>query len=182
MSQSSDMPRTLAELMVERTSANPGKIILRRKARGIWSAVTWAQLAEKAGQIGEALIGLDIGRGDTVAIMSETRPEAVYADLAILGTGAASVAIHADAEAATIERILCTTGARIVFVEDEERLDKILSVRGACPALSRMVIFDMKGLREFHDPQCVSLASFADRNARGGDWAAAATLGNRPLS
>ncbi len=179
MSQSSILPAgsvpvSLPALLVERTTANPGKIILRRKARGIWSAVTWAQLAENTRQIGEALIALDIGRGDTVAVISETRPEAVYADLAILGTGAASVAIHADAEAATIERILRATGARVVFVEDEERLDKILSVRGACPALSRIVIFDMKGLREFHDPQCISFSSFADRNAHGGDWALAA--------
>jgi long-chain acyl-CoA synthetase len=61
-----------------------------------------------------------------------------------------------------------------VFVEDEERLDKVLSARGACPALSRIVIFDMKGLREFHDPQCISLSSFADRSPQGGDWAVAA--------
>ena len=112
-------------------------------------------------QIGEALLDFDIGGGDTVSIISETRPEAVYADIAIQGTGGTSVAIHADSSAEQIAYVLQATGTRLVFVENEEQLDKILSIRDQCPALARVVIFDMKGLREFADPMCQSFAAFA---------------------
>ena len=41
MSQTSDMPISLPALVAQRAAASPAKTILRRKARGIWQAVTW---------------------------------------------------------------------------------------------------------------------------------------------
>ena len=59
----------------------------------------------------------------------------------------------------------------MLFVENEEQLDKVLLVRDRCPALQRIVIFDMKGLRDFADPMCESLQSFVARGARDdADW------------
>jgi long-chain acyl-CoA synthetase len=54
--------------------------------------------------------------------------------------------------------ILNDAAARFVFVDDEEQLDKVLEVRGEAPALAKIVVFDMEGLRDFKDPQVVSLA------------------------
>jgi long-chain acyl-CoA synthetase len=70
--------------------------------------------------------------------------------------------------------MLRSTGCRVVFVEDEQQLDKLLGIRAECPALSRVIIYDMKGLREFQDPQCISLANFETRGERGFDWTEAA--------
>ena len=58
----------------------------------------------------------------------------------------------------------------MLFVENEEQLDKALLVRERCPDLRRIVIFDMKGLRDFADPMCESLQSFAERTVNDGDW------------
>ena len=51
------------------------------------------------------------------------------------------------------------SSCRVLFVENEEQLDKALLVRDRCPALRRIVIFDMKGLRDFADADCESLAT-----------------------
>ncbi|HVZ10320.1 AMP-binding protein [Rhodopila sp.] len=180
MSQSTDIEGTMEDtaslpaLVAHRAAAAPSKVILRRKARGIWHAVTWMQLAEQVGRIAAGLYRLDIEPGDAVAIIAETRPETVYCDLAAQACGGVSVAIEAGAEADQIAHILRATGCRLIFVEGEEQLDKLLTIRDGCPALSHIVIFDMKGLREFQDPQCVSLADFADRGDRTFDWTAAA--------
>ncbi|MFL5289176.1 MAG: AMP-binding protein [Rhodopila sp.] len=173
MSQTSTAD-TLPALVAERAASAPAKTILRRKARGIWQAATWAQLAERVQQIAAGLHALDLGRGDTVAVLSETRPETVYCDLAVQACGAASVVVHTDAEADQLCHILRSAGCRVAFIEDEQQLDKLLGIREQCPALSRIVIFDMKGLREFNDPQCISLANFVDRGDRGFDWMDAA--------
>ena len=45
----------------------------------------------------------------------------------------------------------------ILFVEDDEQLDKALEVRAQLPKLRKIVVFDMDGLRDFSDPQVMSL-------------------------
>ena len=48
----------------------------------------------------------------------------------------------------------------MIFAEDEEQLDKILSCRARCPTLQKIVVFDMEGLTGFSDPMVMSLAEF----------------------
>jgi len=153
--------------------SHAAETILRTKDRGIWKAITWARLDSVVAQISAALVSDGFSRGDVVAVLSETRLEAAYADLAILGSGAASVAIHPEDEPGRLCHILSSSGARLAFVENEEQLDKILQVRDRCPALGRIVVFDMKGLRDFADPMVISLETFGKASAGGGDQAAA---------
>lgn len=173
MTQTSDLPASLPALVAQRAAAGPAKAILRRKARGIWQTATWSQLAEQVQRIGSGLHALGLGRDDAAITLAETRPETAYADIAVQSCGAASVIVHSDTEATRVEQILRATGSRIAFVENEEQLDKILSVRERCPTLTRIIIFDMKGLRELNDPHCVSLAQFVSEH-HGYDWAEAA--------
>lgn len=171
MSQTSES-QSLPALVAQRAAAASDATILRRKARGIWKGTTWAQLTEQVQRIGAGLRDMGVGAGDSVAIIAETRPETVYCDLAVQACGATSIVIHTDAEAAQCEDILRMAGCRAAFVEGEEQVDKLLSIRAQCPGLSRIVIFDMKGLRDFRDPQCASLESFAGGGAFA--WADAA--------
>jgi long-chain acyl-CoA synthetase len=163
---------SIPSLLSQRAAANGTETILRLKDRGIWKAVTWSQLDATVRAIGSALLAADFARGDVAAILSETRPEAVYADLAILGAGAASIAIDPDEDPDRVCHLLSSSGARLAFVENEEQLDKVLAVRNRCPGLSRIVVFDMKGLRDFADAGCVSLSGFTEAGASA-DWDAA---------
>ena len=45
----------------------------------------------------------------------------------------------------------------MLFVEDDEQLDKVLAVRERLPRLEKIVVFDTEGLRDFRDPQVLSL-------------------------
>ena len=153
-------------------SANTVPALLRAGAAALDSNVR---------RIGGGLLASGFGRGAAAAILSETRPEAVHADLAILGAGGASIAIHPDDPAEQVGHILHTGGCRIIFVEGEEQLDKVLTVRDSCPALSRIVITDMKGLRDFNDPFCESLEAFiAGGDASGWEAAVSAVAPDHP--
>jgi long-chain acyl-CoA synthetase len=83
------------------------------------------------------------------------------------------VAIHPEEEAGRVGHILHSAGARVVFVEDEEQLDKVLTIRTHCPALARIVILEPKGLREFSDLQCSFLRDFVAGGAGRTGWAEA---------
>lgn len=146
--------------------------VLRTKNRGIWKAVTRAQLNDTVAKIGFGLLSRGFGRGDAAAILSETRLEAACVDLAILSAGAASVAIHPEDEADRVGHILASGSVRLAFVENEEQLDKILSIRDRCPVLERIVVFDMKGLRDFADATVTSLDAFGDGAVDQTQWAA----------
>lgn len=168
-----ELSATIPELLTKQASAHGEEVILRKKDRGIWNAVTWSELREKVRVVMVGLREDGLSPGETVVTLCGTRPELAIADLAILSAGAVSAAAHPDDEAPEIEALLRRTRAAAAIVEGEEQLDKVLLVRAQCPDLRRIVIVDMKGLRDFQDPACVSLEVLMDQGSRGHDWASA---------
>jgi long-chain acyl-CoA synthetase len=164
---------TLPALLLSRAIERGPLTILRKKERGIWQAITWAALGLRVQTLGLALRAAGIGPGGAAAILAETSPDWLAADLAIQGAGGMSLALDPAGEAEPIGALLGEAGCRLVFVENEEQLDKVLGIRDRCPSLSRIVIMDMKGLREFADPMCASLDDFvAGPGGSAADWAA----------
>lgn len=147
----------------ERVVAHAERPIMREKQRGIWQTITWSDLGRRMRAIGQALRADGFGPGDRACVLSETRPEWVYADLGIQGVGGVAVGIYASTGAELVAEIVRDCGARVLFVENEEQLDKALQARDSCPTLARIVVFDMKGLRELTDPTCESLEAFLVR-------------------
>jgi long-chain acyl-CoA synthetase len=156
---------TMPTIVARHVAAHGNETILRKKDRGIWKAVTWAELARHVQDIRAGLHQDGFGPGQVAGVLSQTRPEAAYADLAILAAGGTSLALHPDEEPEPLGHTLAVANCRILFVENEEQLDKALTVRSSCASLRRIVIFDMKGLREFDDTACVSLSQFTGASA-----------------
>jgi long-chain acyl-CoA synthetase len=125
---------------------------LRHKRKGIWASTTWAQYYEHARAVGLALADLGLRRGEAIAILSENRPEWLYADMGAQCMGILSTGIYPTSSAEQVQYILNDAGVRVLFVENQEQYDKAVAVRGDCPALQRIVITDLKGLRGLTDP------------------------------
>jgi long-chain acyl-CoA synthetase len=158
-------PGSIPALVLQRAAAHPTATILRKKDRGIWQAVAWSEFATRIRHAGLGLKSLGFSPGDAAGVLAETRPEWVTADLAILGAGGVSLGIPPDTAADDTAAMLRDTGCRVLFVENEEQLDKALAARDRCPALRRIVILDMPGLRDFADPACESFAALLARGA-----------------
>jgi long-chain acyl-CoA synthetase len=165
-----ELSATIPALLSQQVATYGSETILRKKDRGIWNAITWSELDGHVREIGQGLRAAGLAHDDSVVVLSETRPEFAYADLAILGCGAAGAAINPAEEAPRVGEILRETGASFAIVEGEEQLDKVLSVRADCPMLRGIVIIDMKGLRDFQDPACVSLPRLIAAGAGQPDW------------
>ena len=165
---------TIPAFLARETAAHGTEIILRKKDRGIWNALDWSTLNTRVSEIGQGLLAAGLTTGMVVAIVSETRPELVFADLAVLGCGGVSLAIHPETEAAEVADLLRRSNTAVVVVEGEEQLDKGLGVRAECPTVQLVVIIDVKGLRDFHDPQCMSLADLIVSGTGQSDWNATA--------
>ncbi len=163
-------PASIPAIFAARVAAHGGDIVLRKKDHGIWKATTWAQLGARVREVGMGLKATGFRPGDVACVVAETRPEWVHIDLGILGAGGVSGGIHPEQEAEPLGQVLRDSRCRVLFVENDEQLDKALLVRDHCPALQRIVIVDMKGLRDFADPMCESLQSFVARAANNADW------------
>lgn len=80
--------------------------------------------------------------------------------MGILCAGGVSSGIYPTDSAAQVEYLVNDSRTKVIFAENEEQLDKILSCRARCPTLERIVVFDMEGLSGFIDPMVMSLAEF----------------------
>ena len=167
-------PATLPALIRQRSAEDGSRTILRKKDRGIWKPMDWAGLDAQVRAVGQALRARGFRPGEVAAVLAETRPEWVFADLGIQGAGGIAAGIYPTTDAEEVAALLRHAGATVLFVENEEQLDKALTARATCPALRHIVIFEMKGLRDLADPMCESFADFIAAGAAAPDgWDAA---------
>ncbi|RSM65332.1 long-chain fatty acid--CoA ligase [Kibdelosporangium aridum] len=138
---------TLPARLLELAAAHPREIALRHKHWGRWRETTWASYAAQVAQTAAGLRSLGVGEGSRVAIHSENRPEWVIADLAIQGLGAVTVGIYPTSPASEIAYLLEHASVSVLITEDEEQLDKVLSVHADLPALQHIVVIDPRGVR-----------------------------------
>ncbi|MFT4240914.1 MAG: long-chain fatty acid--CoA ligase [Acidovorax sp.] len=143
---------------------------LRQKHLGIWKSWTWNQTADAVREVAGGLMALGFAPGECASILSNTNIEWVLCDLAVLSAGGVANGIY-PTDAATQVHYLCEDSAtRVLFVEDDEQLDKALEVRASLPLLRKIVVFDMEGLRGLDDPGIISLDAL---RALGREWNAA---------
>lgn len=139
---------------VERRGPN---VWLRQKDLGIWRSWTWQQVGQAVHEIGHGLLALGFGARETASILSNTNIEWVLSDLAILSANGVANGIYPTDAAEQVHYLCEDSRTTVLFVEDDEQLDKALEVRSQLPSLRRIVVFDMEGLREFKDEQVISL-------------------------
>jgi len=133
------------------------KVWLRQKHLGIWRSWTWQQVGEAVREIAGGLLALGFARADTASILSNTVVEWVLSDLAVLSCNGVANGIYPTDAPAQVHYLCEDSRTSILFVEDEEQLDKALEVRGQLPLLRKIIVFDMEGLRGLEDEQVMSL-------------------------
>src|SRR5436190_7506891 len=144
-------------LAAERRGDRPA---IREKKFGVWQPTSWRQWLQISKDIAYALHATGFRPGDVASILANAVPEWVFADMGILCAGGVSSGIYPTDSAAQVEYLINDSRTRIVFAEDEEQLDKLLSCRSRCPTVEKIIVFDMEGLAAFSDPMVLSLAEF----------------------
>ncbi len=133
------------------------KVWLREKDLGVWRSWSWTQVGEAVREIAGGLLSLGFAAGDTSSILSNTVLEWVLCDLAVLSCGGVANGIYPTDAASQVHYLCEDSRTRVLFVEDDEQLDKALEVRAQLPLLAKIIVFDMEGLRDLDDPQVISL-------------------------
>ncbi|WP_309900425.1 long-chain fatty acid--CoA ligase [Variovorax soli] len=133
------------------------QVWMRQKEFGIWRSWSWRQTAEAVREIAGGLMALGFAPGECASILANTVVEWVLADLAVLSCGGVANGIYPTDAAAQVHYLCEDSRTTVLFVEDDEQLDKALEVRAGLPLLRKVIVFDMNGLRDLHDPDVMSL-------------------------
>ncbi len=148
---------TIPAIFWNAVKARGPQVWMRQKDLGIWRSWTWDQTATAVREIGHGLLSLGFAPHETASILSNTNIEWVLADLAVLSCGGVSNGIYPTDAAAQVHYLCEDSRTTILFVEDDEQLDKALEVRAQLPQLRKIVVFDMEGLHHLDDPQVIGL-------------------------
>lgn len=148
---------TIPALFWNAVKARGPKVWMRQKDMGLWRTWTWEQTGQAVREIAHGLMALGFAPKDTASILSNTTIEWVLADLAVLSAGGVSNGIYPTDAPEQVHYLCEDSRTTVLFVEDEEQLDKALAVRDQLPLLRKIVVVDMEGLRDFHDEQVISL-------------------------
>jgi long-chain acyl-CoA synthetase len=147
---------TIPKLLRKSAQQFDKKIALREKDLGVWHNITWHQYYENVKYFGLGMLTLGLKKGDKISILSENNPEWLYADIGVQAVGGITVGIYPTNVAPQVEYILEHSRSRFVVVGDQEQTDKVLEVKKRLPAIKKVIIIDMKGLRKYSDQLLIS--------------------------
>ncbi len=143
------LPETFPKLLVRNAHLYGSRPAMRHKDLGIWQTWTWSQALELVRAYAVGLHRLGIKRGETVAIVGGNRPRLYWSVLATQMLGAIPVPVYADAVADELAYVLAHADVRFAAVEDQEQVDKIMSVMKRLPKLELMFYDEKRGLRDY---------------------------------
>ncbi len=151
---------------------------MRHKDYGIWQTWTWQQQLEEIRAFAIGLEEIGFIRGDKVAIAGANRPRLYWTFCAVQSLGGIPVPVYADAVADEMAYVLDHAGVRFAVVQDQEQVDKILSLKDRIPALADIIYDEPRGLRDyprdglhdFADVQAAGRAALAADPSRAGQW------------
>ena len=140
---------TFPKLLIRNARRYAGGPAYRHKDLGIWQVWTWEQVLEEVRAYAAGLARLGLKRGDTMAIVGSNRPKLYWSVMAAQMVGAVPVPVYADAGADEVAFVLAHSDARFAAVEDQEQVDKLLSLAERLPKLERIVYDERRGLRDY---------------------------------
>ena len=122
---------------------------MRHKDLGIWQGWTWKQQLEEVRAFAIGLSALGLKRGDRVAVVGSNRPRLYWTFAAVQSIGGIPVPVYADSVAEEMAYVLDHAEVRYAVVEDQEQVDKLLSIAEKVPSLTQIIYDEMRGLRDY---------------------------------
>ncbi len=161
------MKATLPHQLAANALQWPDAVAAREKALGVWRTSTWAQCLRETRALALGLRSLGVGPGDVVALLGQNRPQWVFGQIAAHACGALSLGIYRDSMAEEVGFLVSFCGAKVVLVEDEEQVDKLLELGERNAGVQTIVYADPRGMwkheGEQADARLMPLATLLER-------------------
>jgi len=167
---------TLASLLLENETKRPDKPAMRQKDLGIWQTHTWRDYIAHVRHFALGLKARGFGPGDKLCVAGSNTPRLYWAEMAAICLGGTAVPVYQDAIATELKFVLNNAEVKVIVAEDQEQVDKILSIREDLPGLELLVYSDPRGMMHYDESILQSFETIEDegKNQDASAFAAAA--------
>src|SRR5665213_481450 len=119
------------------------------KENGQWKEYSIQEVSQIVNALGAGLLKMGFGNGDgtiegkdKIAVIGKNRPEWVMLDLAVQQIGAVLTPVYPTINEQELEFILQDAQVKIIFVNDENLVQKVNNIKGNLPHLREIYSFD----------------------------------------
>jgi long-chain acyl-CoA synthetase len=168
---------TFPKLLLRNAAQFSSRPAFRHKDLGIWQTWTWTEVAQIVRAYAAGLQRLGLHPGDTIAIVGSNRPKLYWTVMAAQTLRAIPVPVYSDAVADELAYVLAHADVKFVAAQDQEQVDKVLSVSGRVPHLYKIVYDEPRGLRDYDYSRLIAIDEVIEDGRAA--LAADATLGGQ---
>ena len=129
---------TVPKLLIENARTRGNRVAMRHKDLGIWQSWTWSEMLEEVRAFSAGLEELGLKRGDKFTVIGANRPRLYWAMCAGQALGAIPVPVYADSVAEEMAYVLEHAEVMLAVVQDQEQVDKVLSIAERVPTLRHL--------------------------------------------
>jgi branched-chain amino acid transport system ATP-binding protein len=148
---------TFPKLLLRNAAMFCARPAFRHKNLGIWQTWTWAQVAEIVRAYAAGLHRLGLQPGDKIAVVGSNRPKLYWTIMAAQALRAIPVPVYSDAVADELAFVLAHAEAKFVAAQNQEQVDKVLSVSDRVPHLHKIVYDEPRGLDDYDHSRLIAI-------------------------
>lgn len=122
---------------------------------------------EKVEQLALALSSdrFQFKKGEILAIIGENKPQWLFSQMATQVLDGISVGIYQESLPEQIVYYLNDCKARIVIVEDQEQVDKLLEIEEQIPLVEHIIYYNPQGMRYYKHPKLVDFDELLEQGS-----------------
>ena len=148
---------TLPKILRHRSQTMPTTVSLRNKDLGIWNEISWKEYNDNVSYLALGLSSKGFKLGDVIGLIGDNKPSWLYFEIAAQAVGGMSLGIYRDTLDEEVGYLINAAKVNFVYAEDQEQVDKLLSIKRT--KANKITIFyeDSRGLKELNDPHIIDM-------------------------
>ncbi|MEC9367767.1 MAG: AMP-binding protein [Pseudomonadota bacterium] len=148
---------TFPKLLLHHAERIPDRPAFRHKDLGIWQTWSWSRTAEEVMLLALGLRKLGLKHGESIAIAGENKPSLYGTFLAAQSIGAVPVPVYQDSVPEELAFVLKHADVKFAMVQNQEQVDKILSIAGKAGSIRHIIYDEPRGLENYDHKSLHSL-------------------------
>ena len=157
-----DAHDTFPKLLARNAETRPDRPAFRHKDLGIWQSWSWREMHDTVRAYALGLSALGVEAGSKIAVIGNNRPRLYWTMAAAQWLGAIPIPIYSDSVADEMAYVLDHAEVTHAVVEDQEQVDKLLSVAERLPKLHHILYDEERGLRDYDHARLQSISQVID--------------------
>jgi long-chain acyl-CoA synthetase len=137
--------RSLPAMFFDTAERRGDRPFLWAKRDRVYRPLSWSEAAAQVMRLARGLLSLGIAPGDRVALVAESRPEWVVADLAIMSIGAITVPAYTTNTTDDHRHVLGDSGARAAIVSTPSLAATLIPAAEQTPSVRAVIAIEPPG-------------------------------------